>query len=59
MIELIQGGTLGGQSFAINLGNGGEVIEFNPDYAVPADVMTLAQDTIAAISNGSMVVPLP
>ena len=44
MIEKIQGGTLGGKSFAVNLANGGEVVEFNPDYAVPADVMTLAEE---------------
>ncbi len=30
IIDLIKGGTLGGQAFAINLANGGEVIEFNP-----------------------------
>jgi basic membrane protein A len=59
MVELIQGGTLGGESFAINLANGGEVIEFNPDYALPADVVTLAESTIASIADGSMVVPLP
>jgi basic membrane protein A len=59
MVELIQGGTLGGESFAINLANGGEVIEFNPDYALPADVLALAESTIASIADGSMVVPLP
>ena len=32
MIDLIKGGTLGGQSFTADLANGGEVIEFNPDY---------------------------
>jgi hypothetical protein len=59
MIEMIQGGTYGGESFAVNLANGGEVVEFNPDYTVPADVVTLAEDTIAAIADGSLVVPLP
>jgi len=59
MIDLIRAGTLGGESFAITLANGGLVIEFNPDYAVPAEVMTLAEDTIAGIADGSMVVPLP
>jgi basic membrane protein A len=59
MIDLIQGGTLGGESFAVTLGNGGEVIEFNPAYAVPADVTALAEETIAGISDGSIVVPLP
>jgi basic membrane protein A len=59
MIALIQEGTYGGQSFAIDLAGDGEVVEFNPEYAVPADVMTLADDTIASIADGSLVVPLP
>jgi basic membrane protein A len=59
MIAQIQEGTYGGESFAIDLAGGGEVVEFNPDYAVPADVMALADETIAAISDGSLVVPLP
>jgi basic membrane protein A len=59
IIALIQEGTYGGQAFAIDLAGGGEVVEFNPDYAVPADVMTLADDTIASIADGSLVVPLP
>jgi len=57
MIEMIQGGTLGGESFAATLGNGGEVIEFNPDYSVPADVQALADETIQGIIDGSIVVP--
>ena len=59
MIELIQAGTLGGESFAINLANSGEVIEFNPAFTLPADVTTLAGDTMSAIASGSLVVPLP
>ena len=42
MLGLIKSGTLGGQSFVIDLDNGGEVIEFNPDYALPADAKALA-----------------
>ncbi|MGH2627799.1 MAG: BMP family protein, partial [Anaerolineales bacterium] len=37
MIELIQGGTLGGEAFAINLANQGEVVQFNSGYALPDD----------------------
>lgn len=59
MIDLIKGGTLGGQAFAINLANGGEVIAFNPDYALPDDVRAAAEETIQGISDGSIVVPLP
>jgi basic membrane lipoprotein Med (substrate-binding protein (PBP1-ABC) superfamily) len=56
MIDLINGGTLGGQSFAINLENGGEVIEYNPDFTVPADVKSLADDTVKGIIDGSITI---
>ncbi len=54
MIALIKGGTLGGQSFRINLANGGLKMELNPEYDVPADVQTLADDTVAGIVAGSI-----
>lgn len=56
MISLIQNGTLGGKAFKIGLENGGEVMEFNPDYVVPAEARMLAERTIAGIKNGSIVV---
>ncbi len=59
MIALIQGGTLGGKSFKASLGNDGEVIEFNPNYALPADAKALAEKTIAEIRMGGFKVPLP
>jgi basic membrane protein A len=59
MIDLIKAGTLGGQSFVINLENGGEVIEYNPDYALPAEAQTLADDTVAGIIDGSITITLP
>jgi basic membrane protein A len=58
MIDLIKGGTLGGQSFTINLENGGEVVEFNPDYSVPAEVQTLADDTVKGIIDGSITIQM-
>ena len=58
MISLIQSGTLGGKSFTANLANGGEVIEFNGDYALPADAKTLAEETIAGIEDGSITITL-
>jgi basic membrane protein A len=54
MLDLIKGGTLGGQSFVIDLDNEGEVIEFNPDYTVPDEVKTLAETTIQGIIDGSI-----
>jgi basic membrane protein A len=59
MIGLIQAGTLGGQSFTANLANGGQVIEFNPDYALPDDAKTLAESTIQGIIDGSTKITLP
>ena len=54
IIGLIQGGTLGGQAFAIDLANGGLVIQYNPDYAVPDEVKTLADETIQGITDGTI-----
>jgi len=57
MIDQIKQGTLGGQSYVINLANGGEVIAFNPGYDLPGDVKKLGEDTIKGIVDGSIVVP--
>lgn len=54
IIELVKAGTLGGQAFQINLANKGEVIEYNPAYTLPAEVVTAAGAAIDGISNGSI-----
>jgi len=59
IIGLIQNGTLGGQSFKADLANGGEVIEFNPDYALPDDAKALAESTIQGIIDGTITITLP
>ncbi len=59
MISLIQAGTLGGQSFVANLGNGGEVIEFNPDFELTPEVKALAESTIQGIIDGTITITLP
>ncbi|HLF75428.1 MAG TPA: BMP family protein [Anaerolineales bacterium] len=59
IISMVQAGTLGGESFVIDLANGGEVIEFNPDYALPDEAKTLAETTIAGIKDGSITITLP
>ena len=59
MIGLIQAGTLGGQSFTANLENGGQVIEFNSEYALPDDAKALAESTIKGIVDGSITITLP
>jgi basic membrane lipoprotein Med (substrate-binding protein (PBP1-ABC) superfamily) len=59
MISQIQAGTRGGEAFVINLANGGEVIEFNPESTVVADAQALAEETIQGIANGTIEIPLP
>src|SRR5215216_5491207 len=59
MIDLINKGTLGGQSFKIDLANGGEVIEFNPDSSVAADAKTAAETAIEGIKNKSITITMP
>jgi basic membrane protein A len=59
MIALIQAGTLGGKTFTINLANGGEVVEFNAEYAASADAKAAAEATIKGISDGSIKITLP
>jgi len=56
IIGLVKSGTLGGTAYALTLANNGLVMEFNPDYPLPAEVKTLADQTIAGISDGTIVV---
>jgi basic membrane lipoprotein Med (substrate-binding protein (PBP1-ABC) superfamily) len=57
MIAKIQSGKLGGDTFTINLANGGEVIEYNSEYTLPADVRALGASAAQKISNGSVTLP--
>jgi basic membrane protein A len=59
MISLIKTGTLGGQSFKASLANGGEVMEFNPDYALPGEAKALAESTVQGIIDGTITIALP
>ncbi|MEW5941488.1 MAG: BMP family protein [Chloroflexota bacterium] len=59
IVGLIQDGTLGGKSFKADLANGGEVIEFNPDYPLPAEVKALAESAIQGIIDGTITITLP
>ena len=59
MIAKIKSGTLGGHSFTINLANGGEAIEYNPDYALSNVVKELGNTTVQKIANGSLSVTAP
>lgn len=59
IIDLVKGGTLGGQAFAIDLANGGLVIEYNDGYPLPEDVRAAADAAVAGIQDGSITVALP
>ena len=59
MLALIDAGTLGGQSFKADLANGGEVVEFNADYALPDEAKALAESTIQGIIDGTITITLP
>ena len=59
ILTLIGEGTLGGQSFKADLANGGEVIEFNADYALSDEAKALADSTIQGIIDGSITITLP
>lgn len=59
IIEKIQSGTLGGEHFTINLANGGEVIEYNPDYSLPARAKALGDAAMNGIIDGTITVLLP
>ena len=54
IVAKIQAGTVGGEIYTIDLANGGEVIEYNDAFALPADVKQLGEDTIAGIIDGSI-----
>lgn len=57
MFTAIRSGKLGGATYVIGLGNGGEEIQFNPGYALPANVKAEAQKLITAITDGNLTVP--
>jgi basic membrane protein A and related proteins len=54
LVASIEEGTLGGSTYDINLGNGGEVIEFNPDFDLPDDVRAAADELIAEFASGDL-----
>jgi len=59
MIGLRSEGVLGGQSFVANLANGGQVMSFNPDIDIPAEVIEAAEETIQGIIDGTITIELP
>jgi basic membrane lipoprotein Med (substrate-binding protein (PBP1-ABC) superfamily) len=54
MIDLIRNGTYGGKAYSITLKNSGLVMEYNPDFDLPADVKAVADETVQGIVDGSV-----
>jgi basic membrane protein A len=58
IIDQMDEGVYGGKAYVITLENGGEVMEYNPDFDLPADVKQLAEDAIQGIIDGSITIPI-
>mgnify|MGYP001446090483 CR=1 FL=1 len=58
IVEQRAEGVYGGKAYVINLENGGQVMEYNPAFDLPADVKQLAEDTIQGIKDGSISIPV-
>ncbi|MGF1596979.1 MAG: BMP family protein [Acidimicrobiales bacterium] len=54
IIADIEAGTLGGNTYTLNLENGGLIIEYNDGYTLDPAVQTLAEETIEGIIDGSI-----
>jgi len=59
IITKMQAGKPGGEVFTITLANGGLVIEYNPDYALPTQIKALGEKTAQGIINNSITINLP
>ena len=58
MISKIGEGILGGEYYVLTLENKGLVMEFDKDFEVSAELMAVAEETIAGIVSGD-IVPIP
>ena len=56
IISQVKAGTLGGESFALTLENGGLVMEYNPDYDLPAEAKAAADAAATGIADGTLTV---
>jgi basic membrane lipoprotein Med (substrate-binding protein (PBP1-ABC) superfamily) len=57
MFTEIRSGKLGGATYVIGLGNGGEKVSFNPGYTLAPSIKAEAQKLITDITNGTITVP--
>ncbi len=56
IIAATDNGVYGGETYILTIENGGLQIAFNPDFDIPSDVMERAEEVIAGIADGSIVV---
>ncbi|UCD42023.1 MAG: BMP family ABC transporter substrate-binding protein [Chloroflexota bacterium] len=56
IINNVKGGKLGGEAYALTFANGGLLMEYNPDYDLPAEVKALADETVQGLIDGSIMV---
>lgn len=54
MLNKINSGTRGGETFIMTFANGGLVMDYNSAFNLPADVKDLAAKTIAGLKDGSI-----
>ena len=59
MIDNTKAGKFGATVLTGTLANKVLVVQYNPDYTLPADVKALADKTIADLSSGALKVPQP
>jgi basic membrane protein A len=59
IIAKVQSGVTGGESYMLDLTNGGLVIEYNPNYALSTKAEALGKATVKGISDGTIAVSLP
>ncbi len=58
IINLMGQGTYGGKAYNITLENKGQVMEYNPDFDLPADVKAAAEEAIKGIVDGSITIDI-
>lgn len=56
IVDLIGQGTYGGKAFTITLANEGEVMDYNSDFDLPADVKAAAEEASKGIVDGSITI---
>lgn len=54
IIAGIDVGTLGGEIYTIDLANGGVIIEYNDNFALPPEIRDTADETVASIISGNI-----